>query len=401
MTSTHDQILELAAAAIDFELSPLEQETLAGHLRECTACPRRIAGLQADQRAIARLPRYSMSQARVDRVARRVTRGGATPASTLRLVAVAALLALLALGALAVGAELLRRQEDPNLSVVPPAPTPSARPATASPSPTATPSAPAPTATARPGTFAANTIVEIVVDGLRVRTAPTVDDATSAKLEPLLGNGTKLHILDGPVTADDYDWYEVQAIGWPHHGWVAAADHDGSPWIVDSALNTEPAPEKTDAEAALYGGLGKDVSYDCAPRRTDLPAGAIAGVDCNVNAATAIRVGVYGFPDAQAATSTYFDRLASYGVEPDSGACATGTAGDEEWTDGEGRAVGRIGCFLDENGTANLRVTCGSIYVGVLGRGGDLKRVYPWAWTFGDPATDPGGEPPLICRPRT
>jgi hypothetical protein len=402
VTSTHDQILELAAAAIDFELSPLEQETLAGHLRECTTCPRRIAGLQADQRAIARLPRYSMSQARVDRVAQRVGRGGAAPASPLRLVAVAALLALLVLGALAVGAEVVRRQEDPNLSVVPPVPTTNVLLVTPSPTPTppatATPSVPVPSPTPRPGTFPADTLVEIVVDGLRVRTAPTVDDATSAKLEPLLGNGTKLHILDGPVTADDYDWYLVQAIGWPHHGWVAAADHDGSPWIVATGLNTEPAPDKTDAEAALYGGLGKDVGYDCAPRRTDLPAGATAGIECDVNAATAIRVGIYGFPDAQAATSTYFDRLASYGVQPDSGACAAGTVGDEVWTDGEGRAVGRIGCFLDENGTANLRVVCGSTYVGVLGRGGDLKRMYPWAWMFGDPATDVGGEPPLICR---
>jgi hypothetical protein len=320
-------------------------------------------------------------------------------------VAVAALLALLVLGALAVGAEVVRRQEDPNLSVVPPVPTTNVLVATPSPtpapSPTASASVPVPSATPRPGTFAANTLVEIVVDGLRVRTAPTVDDATSAKLEPLLGNGTKLHILDGPVTADDYDWYHVQAIGWPHNGWVAAADHDGSPWIVASALNTEPAPDKTDAEAALYGGVGKDVGFDCAPRRANLPPGAVAGVDCTVNAATAVRVGIYGFPDAEAALTTYYARLASDGVKPGTGDCAAGKAGDAIWKDGEGRAVGRIGCFLDENGTANLRVVCGSTYVGVLGRNGDLKRMYPWVWTFGDPATDPGGEPPLICRPGT
>ncbi len=404
MTSSHDEILELAAAAIDFELSPTEHDTLSAHLRDCIACARRVAGLQADQRAIAQLPRYSLSQARVDRVARRVGYGGESPALTLRMVAIAAVLALLALGALAVGAAELRQQQDPNLSVVPPSATASP-PATASPtpqpSPIASPIAVAPSATPRPGTFAANTIVEIVVDGLRVRTAPSVDEAVSAKLDPLLGHGTKLQILDGPVTADDYDWYLVQAIGWPHHGWVAAADHDGSPWIVESDLNATPAPAKTAAEAALFAGLAKDISYDCPPRRTNLPAGATAGVECNVNAATAIRVGIYGFPDAHPATATYLDRLASYGVKPDSGDCAAGKSGDAAWTDSQGRTVGRIGCFLDENGTANLRVVCGPTYVGVLGRDGDLRNIYSWAWMFGDPPTSIGGEPPAICRAGT
>ena len=390
MTSNHEEMLELAAAAIDFELSPTEHATLSDHLRDCVPCARRVAGIRADQRAIAQLPRYEMAQGQVDRVARRIGRAPAAPGSQLRLVAVAALIALLALGALAVGAELLRRREDPNLSVVPPGPTASLPSATPSPTPTASGSLPAPSETPRPGAFAPNTLVEIVVDGLRVRTAPTVDDSVSAKLDPLLGNGTKLHVLDGPVTADGYDWYHVQAIGWPHNGWVAAADHDGSPWIVASALNSEPAPDKTDAEAALFGGLGRDVSFDCAPRRTNLPPGAIAGVDCDVNAATAIRVGIYGFPDAGAAEAAYIARLASDGVKPGSGDCAAGKAGDAIWKDGEGRAVGRIGCFLDENGTANLRVVCGSTYVGVLGRNGDLKRIYPWVWMFGDPATDPG-----------
>ena len=89
MTSNNDEILDLAAAAIDFPLSATEHETLAGHLRDCIACARRVAGLQADQRAIAQLPRYSLTQARVDRVARRVGRGVAPSMSPLRLVAVA------------------------------------------------------------------------------------------------------------------------------------------------------------------------------------------------------------------------------------------------------------------------------------------------------------------------
>jgi hypothetical protein len=203
------------------------------------------------------------------------------------------------------------------------------------------------------------------------------------------------------VTADGYDWYQVQAIGWPHRGWVAAADHDGSPWIVASDIGTTPAPDKTDAEAALFSGLSKDASYDCAPRRANLPAGATGGVECTLAAATAIRVGIYGFPDAQTAEATYRTRLASYGVKVGSGDCAAGKAGDAVWKDGQGRSVGRIGCFLDENGTANLRVICGATYVGVLGRDGNLAGIYPWAWMFGNPPAKPGGEPPEICRPGT
>jgi hypothetical protein len=41
------------------------------------------------------------------------------------------------------------------------------------------------------------------VTDLRVRTEPTVDDARSARIEPLLGLGTRLRIMEGPVIADD------------------------------------------------------------------------------------------------------------------------------------------------------------------------------------------------------
>jgi hypothetical protein len=411
MTSTHEEILELAAAAIDFELSPAERSTLADHLRDCVACARRVTGMQADQRAIAQLPRYSLAQGRVDRVARRIGRAPAGTGSQIRLVAVAALLALLALGALAVGAELLRRQEDPNLSVVPPGPTTNAT-ATEAPTPVPTPvpvpsatadPSPAATASPRPGTFAADTIVQIVVDGLRVRTAPTVDGATSAKLDPTLGPGTRLQIIDGPVTADDYEWYLVQAIGWPHRGWVAAADHDGSPWIADPAA-ASPAPSMSPAESAIAERLRDDVAATCVPRREKLPAAsalikATAGVECTVATALVARVGAYSFPDITEATATYLGRMASYHVAKGKGDCAAGKPGDSPWVDEDGKVGGRIGCFLDENGTANVRVTCGPTYVGILGRDDDIAALVRWV-------RDRDGEPtpdgrPGICRSGT
>ncbi len=408
MTTTHAEFLELAAAAIDFELSAAERESLAAHLAGCVACRRRLAGLQADQRAIAQLPRYSLAPAVAQQVRGDVRRRVRPARSPIRLLAVAAVLALLALTAFTVGSQLLRRSRDSDLSVVTPtvavvaSPTASAPTASAPPDPSVT--APG------PGVFAKGSILEVVVTGLRVRTAPTVDNAKSAKLEPLLGPGVKLEVLGGPVTADDYDWYEVQAVGLPHRGWVAAADHDGVAWIDDPASTATPLSAATADEAALIAALRTDAAVRCAPRRTDLPVLATAGVDCRVGSSLVERVGAYRFRDARDAATTYLDRLAAYDVAPTTGDCLAGTGGDAAWMPGDGTpgadrvsvagtgpwVVGRSGCFLDENGTANVRVTCGSMYVGVLGRGTDPAALYRWVWD--SPGSVETGDPPGICR---
>ena len=72
-----------------------------------------------------------------------------------------------------------------------------------------------------------------VSDRLRVRSQPRVAD-NSLKYEPLLPTGTELLVIDGPVHASGYDWYRVAPVsltlsGGATDGWVAAADHDGTP----------------------------------------------------------------------------------------------------------------------------------------------------------------------------
>ncbi len=192
----------------------------------------------------------------------------------------------------------------------------------------------------------------------------------------------------GRVNADDYDWYLVQAIGWPHRGWVAAADHDGVAWIEDRSASSAKPATFTAVEASLVSALRTDAAIGCAPRRVDLPPRAIAGVECRVNGAVVTRVGAYHFGDARDAATTYLERLASYDVKPAAGDCPGGKSGDAAWMAGDRKAgkdsdrvyvgdtgpwvVGRIGCFLDENGTANVRLTCGTTYVGILGRDADL-----------------------------
>jgi hypothetical protein len=114
------------------------------------------------------------------------------------------------------------------LPTVQPSPT-AAVPAVPTPSPIATASA----ATVDPFLGA---IVVTVSDRLRVRSAPEVSDA-SIKYEPLLPLGTRFRVIGGPVNASGYVWYDVTPMslalsGGIEHGWVAAADHDGEPWLA-------------------------------------------------------------------------------------------------------------------------------------------------------------------------
>ena len=55
----------------------------------------------------------------------------------------------------------------------------------------------------------------------------------------------------------------------------------------------------------------------------------------------------------------------------------------------------RIGCFLNDDGIANVRVACGYDYIGVLGTVSDLSDLTDWTWKYpkGIEHSDPGGCP--------
>ena len=82
-----------------------------------------------------------------------------------------------------------------------------------------------------------------VTSGLRVRSLPLVDDS-SVRYEPLLDQGTRLFVLDGPVLGSGYDWFRViapavtRSDGQPMVGWVAVAAKTGEIWVtgVDSVV---------------------------------------------------------------------------------------------------------------------------------------------------------------------
>ena len=96
--------------------------------------------------------------------------------------------------------------------------------------------------------FPPDTYARVATNDLRLRSKPGVSD-DSKKLKPLLQDGQTLVVLDGPVQASGYDWYQVQPIDpsddgtepFPF-GWVAAAAKDGEAWIETEAVNCPALP---------------------------------------------------------------------------------------------------------------------------------------------------------------
>ena len=312
------------------------------------------------------------------------------------MVAIAALLALIAVGAAQVGAQLLqnlqRERSRPVVeAVLPVTPTPIPHPA----------ATPAPSQSAEPDVapdgIAAGTVVDVVVTGLRVRTQPTVDNAISAKFDPLLGPGNRLRIVGGPVSADDYLWYSVEVVDSPIRGWVSAGDHDGTPWIADPSVISVAPGALTAEDRGLMAGVRGDAALSCEHRTADtLPARATSGIRCRVHTDLVDHVSVYGYANAGDALATYLERMATSGVPSSTGDCATATEGDRAWgiAGGGAGSTGRIGCLLDPNGAPVIRMTCGATNVGIMGRPDGMPSLWRWAWG-GQPGPDLTS--PTIC----
>jgi hypothetical protein len=96
---------------------------------------------------------------------------------------------------------------------------------------------------ALPAPIQTDAVAEVVTNDLIVRTAPGTDSSTSEILQPTLDAPQRLYVIDGPVTADGFDWYLVQPFGPDSQGhasarggWLAVAGKDGEPWIAPGRL---------------------------------------------------------------------------------------------------------------------------------------------------------------------
>ncbi len=150
--------------------------------------------------------------------------------------------------------------------------TPSATPSAGSPAPSSSPAA----SPSGPSDAFLGAVVKTVSGDVRMRSEPRVSD-DSVKYDPLLPLGTELQVVGGPVEASGYTWYQVEPLGFTlksgaSRAWVAAADHDGTPWIgvaepaitgIDvamSAVSRRPADAKqARAAATAIDAFGIDI----------------------------------------------------------------------------------------------------------------------------------------------
>jgi hypothetical protein len=124
---------------------------------------------------------------------------------------------------------------------------------TAPTSPSATPSESSEQTPAASPDLRPDAVAQVVTTDLVVRSLPEISDSSVMHAERL-SSPTLLYIVDGPVTADGYDWYLVQPFeselgdvrtDWPF-GWVAAGDRTGAEeWIAPAMLEC-PRPTVDD-----------------------------------------------------------------------------------------------------------------------------------------------------------
>jgi len=199
--SIHEGFLELAAAAIDFDLDEYERAELDRHIDGCDACRRTAAAFRDDAAAIGSGAAPRLSPARSEAI----LAGALWPPKSsppLRLLAIAALIAILGAGLGVAGMEYIRRSADPRVAVLPgpsdssapgPSSGPSARPTVAARStPQPSGATPRPAGFLAAGTLPVGGSVESL--GSPIRMAPGPDGALYVSI-PARG-GSVLALLD-------------------------------------------------------------------------------------------------------------------------------------------------------------------------------------------------------------
>lgn len=138
------------------------------------------------------------------------------------------------------------------------------------------------------------------------------------------------------------------------------------------------------AEAYLLAGIRPDAAIDCAPRREDPPARALAGVECVGSHPGVERVGFYLFATESDLLATYFERLEASRLELDNGGCFGGVVGDTNYVPApvDLEEPHRHACFLNDVGVANYRATVpeSRVWIAVLGTSRDTDALRKWAW---------------------
>ena len=116
--NAHDRALELAVARVDFSLTESEREALHRHLDACAQCRDDAEGVAEDARRLTSRPVHRLAPERSAAMRLSLERPRRRMSPAMVLVA-AALLLVLGIATAAVGAEIVRRLEEPRLAVLP------------------------------------------------------------------------------------------------------------------------------------------------------------------------------------------------------------------------------------------------------------------------------------------
>jgi hypothetical protein len=158
-----------------------------------------------------------------------------------------------------------------------------------------------------------------------------------------------------------------------------------TPGPTTAPTPARPSPVLGDFSAGeryLYDGVRRG-AIDCEPAAgsDELPAKAIAGLECWSDDPAVARVGFYLFSTDADMLAAYTARMTAEGIALDSGSCRDGE-GEMSYAPGEGPTADRNGCFINDEGYANYRLTMSGshVYIGILGRSADMIALEDFAW---------------------
>lgn len=154
------------------------------------------------------------------------------------------------------------------------------------------------------------------------------------------------------------------------------------PSAVPAPASPGSLADFTPEERYLFDGIRRGATA-CQPAggSDELPRDAMAGVECFSDDPRVARIGFYLFENDAEMLDAYFFRMRVEGVATDSGNCRDGEH-EGAYTPGEGEIASRQGCFLNDEGYANYRVTQPGwhVYIGILGRMDDMPYLEDFAW---------------------
>jgi hypothetical protein len=152
----------------------------------------------------------------------------------------------------------------------------------------------------------------------------------------------------------------------------------GAP-VAEPIADATPTAE----EAILLGGLRRDAFADCAPIRSGLPDGAVAGIECFPGLADVDRVALFLFDFQPTLLETYFARLAEHGVQPQSGFCGEAMGGEDPYLpgdDGPEPIAERNGCYVDDSGITWVGTLPPFVLAEAHGSGTNRDAFLAWPW---------------------